>query len=276
MAAPKEPKPKQKVTSREIKEAEERGGLRAPVIYQAVRQHGMEELVRPTTSLAWSGMAAGIAITTSVFAKAFLEHYLGDLPGAAVISNLGYCVGFLLVILGRFQLFTENTITVTLPLFVNFNRSNLLNSARVWGVVMVANFVGTFLVAALTVYVGLTTPEKIEAAFKISRKLAENDAWQNLRYGVPAGFLIAALVWINANVESARFWVIVAVTYVISIGGFTHVVAGSTEYFLLVLNGEMGILRATGEGILPTLAGNVIGGTGLFAVIAYAQVREEI
>ena len=69
---------------------------------------------------------------------------------------------------------------------------------------------------------------------------------------------------------------IVIITYIIGLGGMSHVVAGSTELFVLVLSGELGLASAVIGGILPAFAGNVLGGTGIFAALTYAQVREEI
>lgn len=264
------------ITEDEKETAEDRIPLRAPVIYEVVRQQGIEEMERPNSSLLWSGVAAGLAISASVTSKGALEYLLGDMPGGKVISNFGYTVGFLLVIVGRFQLFTENTITVILPLLAKFTPKTLASAVRVWSVVLVANLIGTAIVAALSIYVGLLPPGVLEGSLKVSRHLAEYSAWQNLIYGAPSGFLIAGLVWANANTEGSGFWMIVVVTYVIALCGFTHVVAGSTEYFMLMMNGEMSLLNGFGVGILPTLVGNIIGGTGLFAFIAYAQVREEI
>jgi len=62
----------------------------------------------------------------------------------------------------------------------------------------------------------------------------------------------------------------------IGLGGMSHVVAGSTELFILVARGELALATAVFGGILPAFAGNVLGGTGIFAALAYAQVREEI
>jgi len=78
------------------------------------------------------------------------------------------------------------------------------------------------------------------------------------------------------NAEYAGFWVIVIVTYIIALGGFTHVVAGSNEVFLLILNGDITVQTGVVGLLLPTLIGNIIGGTGLFAMLAHRQVREEI
>jgi len=69
---------------------------------------------------------------------------------------------------------------------------------------------------------------------------------------------------------------IVIVTYMIGLGDLSHVVAGSTGLFVAVLVGELGFVDALVTGTLPALVGNVIGGTGMFAALTYAQLREEL
>jgi formate/nitrite transporter FocA (FNT family) len=93
---------------------------------------------------------------------------------------------------------------------------------------------------------------------------------------ITAGFLMAAMVWLLPNAEGSKVQVIVLMTYLIAIAGAAHIVAGSLEAFMLVLAGEMGVGRMAWGFALPALAGNIIGGTFLFAMISYAQVRKEI
>jgi formate/nitrite transporter FocA (FNT family) len=93
---------------------------------------------------------------------------------------------------------------------------------------------------------------------------------------VGAGFLIAAMVWLIPSAEGAQFQVITMVTYLIALAGFAHIVAGSVEGFMLVLNGGLTIWDMIGRFIVPVLLGNIIGGTALFAVISYAQVMKEM
>ena len=247
------------------------------VIYEAIRREGEYELSRPVSALWWSGVAAGLAISTSVLCKGFLASILPEADWAAGVSNLGYTVGFLIVILGRMQLFTENTITPILPLFLAPTRSNFYQTARLWGIVFVANLVGC-LAAALVVAHGHILPEaRFEGILSISRHYAEATAFEHFAWGIPAGFLIAALVWILPRMESGgEVLMIVILTYVIGLGGMSHVVAGSTELFILVARGELGVTSAVFSGVLPAFAGNVLGGTGIFAALTYAQVREEI
>ena len=94
--------------------------------------------------------------------------------------------------------------------------------------------------------------------------------------GIGAGWIIAALVWILASNDGIQFFVIGLLTYLIALFGFTHIVAGSAEVLYGVLTGIVSFTDAIFHFFLPTLCGNVFGGTVLFAVLSYAQVREEI
>jgi len=247
------------------------------VIFEVIRRDGEHALSRPASALWWSGVAAGLAISTSVLAKGFLASILPQTDPAAAITNLGYSVGFLIVILGRMQLFTENTITPILPLFFAPTWYRFARTARLWGIVCAANLVGCFAAALVLVHAHILPAARFEGILSISRHYAEATPFQHFAWGIPAGFLIAALVWILPRLKSAgEVLMIVIVTYFIGLGGMSHVVAGSTELFVLVVNGELGLIPAIFGGVLPALAGNVLGGTGIFATLTYAQVHEEI
>ena len=118
------------ISEREIEEVSDLSTPRTPVIYEVVRRLGEEEMERPATSLWWSGVAAGLSISFSLLAQAILKTHLPDAAWTELISSLGYCVGFLIVILGRQQLFTESTITVVLPVLKDFTWQNLFNMGR--------------------------------------------------------------------------------------------------------------------------------------------------
>lgn len=263
--------------SDEEKQVDEIGNVHSLVIFEAIRREGEHELSRPISALWWSGVAAGLAISTSVLCKGFLVSILPQADWAAGISNLGYTVGFLIVILGRMQLFTENTITPILTLLLEPTRSTFAQTARLWGVVFAANLVGCVAAALVLVHGHILPEARFEGILAVSRHYADATAFEHFAWGIPAGFLIAALVWILPRLESAgEVLMIVIVTYMIGLGGLSHVVAGSTELFILVARGDLGIGAAVFGGILPAFVGNVLGGTGIFAALTYAQVRQEI
>jgi formate/nitrite transporter FocA (FNT family) len=264
------------ISEREVEDVAEMSTPRTPVIYEVVRQLGDEEMGRPATSLWWSGVAAGLSISFSLLAQAILQRHLPDAPWRPLVSSFGYCVGFLMVVLGRQQLFTESTITVVLPALKNFSLENLWRMARLWLIVLVANFAGTLFAAAFCRYTPVLPPELKESMLEISRTLLAVGWWDMAFRGVTSGFLIAAMVWMIPAAESAKFWVITLMTWLIAVGGFTHVVAGSMEANLLVLSGDWAWWQMLWQFFVPVLVGNVIGGTALFALISYAQVMEEI
>ena len=260
----------------EVEEVRERERLRAPVIFEIIRREGEEELTRPATALFYSGLAAGIAIGFSLLSEAVLHAYLPDMPSRHLIESFGYTVGFLTVILARMQLFTENTLTVVLPLLMKPNRASLARTARLWGIVLGANVIGCFLFAAALLIPGVLSPAVLEACLSVSEHMMENSPWQMFIKGIFAGWLIATLVWLLPTADEAKFWAIGLMTYLIAAGDFTHIVAGSAEGFLLVLHGDISIGHMILAFFLPTLLGNVVGGTGLFAALTYAQVSDEI
>src|SRR5437868_2963322 len=106
------------------------------VVYAAVYREGEHELKRKTGELALSGLAAGLSMGFSMVSEALLQAHLPDAPWRPLISKLGYSVGFLVVILGRQQLFTKNTLTVILPLLREKKLAVLGRVGRLWAVVL--------------------------------------------------------------------------------------------------------------------------------------------
>src|SRR5690349_8167211 len=97
------------LTEQEIHDAEERSSPRVHVVHEAIRIEGEEELKRTSSALAWSGLAAGLSMGFSLVTEGLLRSHLPDTPWRPLVSKLGYSAGFLFVVLGRQQLFTENT-----------------------------------------------------------------------------------------------------------------------------------------------------------------------
>lgn len=259
----------------EEKDVQNNQSLNSVSLYAIVHREGLEELQRPMMSLWWSGVAAGIGISLSILAEGILHHLFVGSRYQFVIENLGYTVGFVLVIVGRLQLFTENTLSVILPLLSKPSLNMGVCIARLWTIVFAANMVGTFLAAFFSYTLQAVPSELVEGMTAISEhyaKLSPSDAFS---YGITSGFIIAAIVWMKPSVKHSQIWMIVIFTYLIAIGNFTHVIAGSTELFLLALQNKVSVLETISL-IGATLLGNIVGGTGLFALLAYGQVVREI
>lgn len=260
---------------RERDEVKERSNPQAIILHEAIRKEGNEELRRPVGALAWSGLAAGLSMGFSMMGEALMMARLPDAPWAPLIGSFGYCFGFLIVILGRQQLFTENTLTVILPLLHRWSTDVLLRVARLWAVVFLANIVGTFLFSAVAAFTPAFTPELGVEFAELGLKAQESGFWTTLLHGILAGWLIALLVWITPSVGQARFFVIVAITWLIALGKFAHVVAGSVEVSYAAMTGVVGWGDYAVGFLLPALIGNVLGGVGMVALVNHAQVRRE-
>jgi len=131
----------------EEKQIQERVSIGAHVVHETIRREGEDELNRTSSALAWSGLAAGLSMGFSLVAEGLLAAGLPHARWATLISKLGYSVGFLIVVLGRQQLYTETTLTVVLPLLSRRDMKTALSLLRLWGIVLLANLVGTYLFA---------------------------------------------------------------------------------------------------------------------------------
>jgi formate/nitrite transporter FocA (FNT family) len=264
------------ITAEEVKDVEELSTPRTPVIYEVVRRLGEEEMERPLSSLWWSGVAAGLSISFSLLSQAVLTAHLPQASWQPLVVSFGYCIGFIMAVLSRQQLFTESTITAVLPVAADVTRSNIVRMARLWAVVLVANLAGTLFAALFCTFAPVLPGDVYSGMLEISRDLLALGWWEMLFRAIAAGFLMAAMVWLMPGAEGAQFHVITLMTWLIAAGGFTHIVAGSMESYLLVFSGEWVWWRMLTDFMVPVLIGNMIGGTALFALIAYAQVMDEI
>ena len=270
------PEAERGLTDKEQSEVREAQRPRAPVVYEIIRLEGERELQRPIASLWWSGVAAGISIGFSFLSQAALAAGLPQSQWNHTLASFGYSVGFIIVILGRQQLFTENVLTAVLPVITRRKVSWLLRMLRLWGIVLAANVVGCFLFACAFALLPMLSDRVTGEMAKLVEDLMHNSAWEMFAKGIGAGWLIASVVWIIASVSSGQFLVIGLLTYLISLLQFTHIVAGTAEVLYGWVAGLLTFYDASVKFFLPTLAGNVFGGTILFSVLSYGQVREEI
>ncbi len=252
------------------------GSLNAKLIYEVVRRNGDEELLRPTGSLIWSGVAAGILISFSVLGEAVLRAHLPDAPWRHLVENIGYSFGFLLVILGRMQLFTENTITTVLPLVARWSLGCLRSVLRLWGLVLSANVAGAAAAAAFLALSGAFSEPILGAIQDLSVHATGFSPGTAFMKAIPAGILVASIVWMMPGQEAGNIWIIVLFTWLIAAGDFTHIIAGSVEMWFLLITGDLSGQAAIFDFFLPVLAGNVAGGTAVFALLAWGQVKAEL
>jgi formate/nitrite transporter FocA (FNT family) len=246
---------------------------RAAVVFETIRREGQNELERSELSLFASGLAAGLAMGLSLAGVGLISALLPKARWTPLVENVGYTLGFVVVVLGRLQLFTENTLTAILPLLDNPDKLlTLRRVAKVWSIVLLANLLG----AAIFAFVAAHTPifsETVRAEFeRIGREAAAPAFGTFVLRSIVAGWMIALMVWLLPGADEMRMVVILFITYFVGLGSFSHIVVGSVDVFYLVATGGMSWLQYLGGYMLPVLLGNVIGGVSLVAVLNYGQV----
>jgi formate-nitrite transporter family protein len=260
------------LTPKQKEEAEDRTSVSAVVIHEAIRHDGDEELHRSISALAWSGLAAGMSMGFSFVGQALLQSHLPDTPWRPLLTALGYPLGFLIVIIGRQQLFTENTLTAIIPLLARRDLVTFLKVLRLWTVVLLANMVGAHLFAWVVGNTPMFQPQVQASMLKLAKHAASVTFGEAILRGIFAGWLIAMVVWMLAAVDTGRIAVIVIITYVVGVANLTHIVAGAVEVVFLPMVGASSWGAVAVGYLLPTLIGNIIGGTSLTAAVNHAQV----
>jgi formate/nitrite transporter FocA (FNT family) len=261
---------------KEQRQAAERAAPGPLVIHEIVRAEGEDELERHFSGLAWSGLAAGLSIGFSFVAQAYLQAGLPDEKWRRLVAGFGYSLGFLIVVLGRQQLFTETTLTALIPTLTKPTRSALMATLRVWAIVLAANLIGTFIFAAFAAWPGVFDSQASASMVTLSTKLLSLPFGECMARAAAAGWLIGLMVWLLPASGSARPLIIILLTYVVSMCEFPHIIAGSVEASYAVFTGHAAVGDYVIKFLAPTLIGNVFGGTALAALLNHAPIAHEL
>lgn len=174
------------------------------------------------------------------------------------------------------QLFTENTITTILPLAAERSMTCLRSVARLWSIVLLANIVGAAVTAAFMAFSGAFSADLLAVIGELSRHATGFPASEAFFRAIPAGILVASIVWMLPGQNGNDVLSIVLFTWLIAVGDFTHIIAGSVEMWFLMLQGDLSAGPALFQFFVPVLAGNIVGGTLVFALLAWGQVKAEV
>ena len=266
----------EKLSGQKIESNEDRLPSRAMAIHEHIRQEGEKEMERDAMALLWSAIAAGLSMGASLVAKGIFHVELAGVPGGYLLENLGYTFGFIIVIMARQQLFTENTVTAVLPVMQNLTLGNVGLLMRLWGVVLLGNLIGTGIAAWAFEYMPIFKEETRDAFIKIGMDVMKNSPTEMFANAIISGWLIATMVWMFPAAGAAKIVVIILMTWLIALSDTTHIVVGSVEILYLVFNGTLHWSDFIWPFALPTLAGNIFGGTFIFALMSHAQIRNDM
>ncbi len=244
----------------------------ADEIFAQVERNARYELARPNLALAISGVLGGLTMGLTSLGVSIAQAELGTSHRAEFISMLLYPMGFMAIIVGRGQLFTENTLyPVALVLS---ERKHVWRTLRLWSVVLSTNVLGALLFAMLAVKTGALRPEYVESMTRIGLTAAAVHPGQVFWSAVFGGWIIALMAWMVSGSHSitgsvALIWVL---TFVVGLGHFAHCIATSGEILAAVLNHQLAALSYL-HWLMLAVLGNITGGVLLVTLLEYGQVE---
>ncbi len=242
-------------------------------IFRRVLASANEELSRSSSLLFWSGLAAGLSLGLTFLARAsFTALNGGTDPG--FVGNLLYPIGFILIVIGRYQLFTENTLT---PVVLVLTRlASVASLLRLWVVVLIGNLTGAVIMALLLAWSGALSAEATSAGVAFGEHALEAPMGSLLGKSVVAGWVVASMVWLvhSARDTLARIVIVWALMFLIGVADLFHVITGTLEAVFALVEGTSSWSDLPGF-FLGVLAGNVVGGVLFVAILNSAQFGRE-
>ena len=245
-------------------------------ILSSMIEKGDHEINRDAGGLLLSSISAGLDIgfgplLMGVILTLSVGSY-GDLQTELLLAS-AYSVGFIFVILGRSELFTEHTTLAVMP--VIDGKASLKSLGRLWGIVYLGNILGGFLFTILAVVLmpGLGVIEP-SAFGTIADKLVSHPLHWLFVAGVFAGWLMGLLAWLvsSANNTIGRVFFIWMVTATIGMLHLPHSIAGNVEVlFGLLTTSSVTISDYLAFLTLSTL-GNAVGGAFFVGLMKYGHV----
>ncbi|MGM0388185.1 MAG: formate/nitrite transporter family protein [Natrinema limicola] len=268
----------------QVREAVERSRSGAPAVGAVVRDRfssdeifqrivaaADEEVTSGSRELFFSGLAAGFSITITFLLYASLT---ASTDGHPILSKLLYPLGFIYIIIGGYQLYTENTVP---PVALTLERlASIPALLRHWTIVLAGNFTGGALGAVALSWGGVFDEPAATAAMELAEKGVATPWWSLFSKAAFAGLIVAGVVWIvYASQDTISRLVVVYMAFLaIPLGNLFHVVVSFTEMVYIVLAGELALVVGVTEFVLPVLLGNTIGGIVLVTVVNYFQTSE--
>ena len=244
----------------------------ADEIYEQVSRNARRELARAPLGLAISGLAGGITMGLTALSTSIVVAELGPGAAARFIAYLFYPIGFIAVILGRAQLFSENTLYPVALMLAE--RRHGWKTLRLWVIVLCSNVLGAFIFAFLAVRTGALRPEFVSAMSQMGLDAANASANHIFWSAVIGGWIIALVAWLVSGSHSITGSVMLIwfLTFVVGMGGFAHCIATSGEILASILNHQLAASRYFLWLLLATL-GNIVGGVLLVTFLEYGQVK---
>lgn len=268
--------------SSKSKQGEESSSGKPKTAYQIITEQihtGVAEYDRSNLALFISALAAGLEVGFSVFLIGTMFTLLNgsaDLHTLHLVTAFCYPIGFIFVIIGRSELFTEHTTLAVLPVLKGW--AKITDLLKIWGIIYVGNLIGGYLIGFILTVIG---PQKeiidIEFFALLANDMVDHPAHIILGSSILAGWLMGLLSWLVTSSQEtiSRILLIFLVTSVIGLGGLHHAIVGSIEVFTGLITSDKITFGDYAHFQFWTTIGNIIGGVVFVALVKYGAISGE-
>ena len=254
-------------------------GQEAPEIIDDAAKIGSKRLHRSITGTEITAFIGGMSVCFGAVAMAWVAASVdGSMtsPSAAhLLGSLFFPVGFIILLVGKSELFTENFfLPVTAVLERRGTVRELLN---LWSVSLVFNLLGGLVFAALISRGGVLADLPAEHLIELAEHKVHYSVSTAIVKAIFAGWLMTMLTWLLVAAEGfgARLVIIWIMGTLIVLGQFNHVVISAAEIFIgMMLGADVGVVEWVLRNFLPALAGNIIGGVVFVTLLFYVQALQ--
>lgn len=244
-------------------------------IIEEQTETGSRQYRTPPLQLFASSLTAGLEIGFSVLLMGTLYTLFSDdltKQSLSLVTSLGYPLGFVFVIIGRSELFTEQTSLAMVPVLQR--KANIAALFKLWGIVILGNLIGGFLFSLFITWIGPARNFIDEETFyHLAEKMLSPGFFITFGSAILAGWMMGLLGWlITSSQESlARIFIVIFVTIIIGLGHLHHCIVGSVEVICGMLTSDQISFTDYLNFLAPSVLGNTVGGAIFVSVLKFSQ-----
>ena len=241
--------------------------LNATDVLERILYDADEEISRGTRELLFSALAAGLAITITLLLYVTVSSNVDNYVLGAVL----YPLGFIYIIIGNYQLYTENTLP---PVALTIEKiSSVPSLLKMWTIILIGNMLGGLFGAIALFYGNVLSDKASQYTIELAQSGVEAGFVPLFVKAMFAGIIVAGIVWMDFAVKDSSSRVILVYLAFLSIplGGLYHIVVSTTELFYLLLATDVALISSLVNFPLPILLGNTVGGVLFVTLVNYFQ-----
>ncbi|MBX5482947.1 MAG: formate/nitrite transporter family protein [Myxococcaceae bacterium] len=250
--------------------------VESPRIVEIAASVGEHQLVRMTPAHAISGIIGGMAVSFGTLAMAVVAGPLADLgeARAALFGALLFPIGFLILVIGRGELFTENFFVPVTSVWME--RARWRDLFVLWSTTLLFNLIGAAILGWVMTRHGVLHPEPADFIRRLAERKATTPHWPMFFQSVAAGWAVTLMTWLMLATrgQGPRMVMVWCMGFLIAGAGFNHVVVAAGDIFMgMFLGAPITLTQWLWNNFGISVLGNLLGGILFVTLAGYLQAH---